>query len=169
MVQLVSGTPLRGIRRADVAHQRIIGVVTSGANKPLPCNCNTRSDAPAKQQRLVVIQACITPMYRRYGLGIIITITIAPHHAFVIKRIYVGDLSWHLHFLARLQPSKILHRARSGSQENRNRMTWDLTAACAWLIDRIRISATGLDRFVRRAWLLQPFHLRPPSAICEVV
>ena len=46
-----------------------------------------------KQQRLAVIQVCITPVYRRYGPGIIITITAAPHHAFVIKRIYVGDLN----------------------------------------------------------------------------
>ena len=71
----MSGTPLKGIRRADVAHQRIIGAVTSGANKPRPSDCNTRPIAPAKQQRLVVIQACITLMYRRYGPGIIITIT----------------------------------------------------------------------------------------------
>ena len=96
--------------------------MTSEADKPRPTDCNTRSDA--QQQRLAVIQACIMPVYRRYGPGIIITITVAPHRAFVIKLIYVGDLSWHCLLLVRLHPSKILHMARPGSQENRNRVAY---------------------------------------------
>ena len=71
---------------------------------------------PLKQQRLAVIQACITPMYRRHGSGIIITITVALHNAFVIKRTYVGDLSWRRLFLVRLRSSKILYTACPGSQ-----------------------------------------------------
>ena len=94
-VQLVSGEPLKGVRRADVARQPdITDAVTSGANGPRPSDCNARSDTPAQARTRAVIQACITPMYRRYGPGIIITITVAPHHAFAIKRIHVGDLSW---------------------------------------------------------------------------
>ena len=71
---------------------------------------------PLKQQRLAAIQACITPMYHRYGPGIIITISVAPHHASVIKRIYEVDLSWHRLFSVRLHSSKILPTARPGSQ-----------------------------------------------------
>ena len=157
-MQPVSGTLLRGVCCADVAHQPdITDAVTSGANKPRPSDCNTRSDAPAKQQRLAVVQACITPMYRRYGPGIVITITVAPHHAFVIKRIYVGDLSWHRLFLVRLDSSKILRMTCPGSQENRNRMTWGLTVACVAheiLRSRPDLRHSPLSLF---NWLLQPF------------
>ena len=84
LVQLVSGEPLKGICRADVAHQPdITDAVSSGANEPRPSDCNSHSGA--QQQRLAVVQACITHMYRRYEPGIIITITVAPHHTFVIK------------------------------------------------------------------------------------
>ena len=120
LVQLVSGTPLKGIRRADVVHQSgITDAVTSGASKPHSSDCDIRSDAAAKQQRPAVIYACIAPMYRRYGRGIIISITVAPHHAFVIKRIYAGDLSWRSLFLVRLRPSKILHTARPDSRNHK--------------------------------------------------
>ena len=48
-MQLVSREPLKDIRRADVAHQPdITDAVTSGANKPRPSDCHTRSDAPAR-------------------------------------------------------------------------------------------------------------------------
>ena len=99
-------------------------------------------------------------MYRRYGPGIIITITVAPHHAFVIKRIYVGDLNWHRLLLVRFHPSKILHAARPCSQGITTKPeSHDLRSdgGLRGLEDRVQISTPGLDHFVRRAWLLQPF------------
>ena len=52
-------------------------------------------------------------MYCRYGPGIIITVTVAPHHAIMIERIYVGDWSWR-RLAGEVEPSKILHAARPG-------------------------------------------------------
>ena len=117
LVQLVNLEPLRGIRHADAARQPgIIDTVTSGTNWPRPSDCNARSGAPSQATSSGRDPGYITLMYRRYGPGIIITITVAPHHAFVIKRIRVGDLSWRRLFLARSHPSKMLLTARLGSQ-----------------------------------------------------
>ena len=119
LVQLVSGEPLKGIRRADVAHQPgITDSVTSGANNPRPSDCNTRSDAPT-QATSGRYPGCITPMYRRYGPGIITAITVALHHAFVIRRIYVGDLNWRRLILVRLRHTKYSTRLVRAHKESR--------------------------------------------------
>ena len=86
ILRSLSGEPLKSIRRADDAHQPgITDPVTLGRTNRAPPTVTPVPMLPLKQQCLAVIHACITPMYRRYGPDIIITIIVAPHHAFVIK------------------------------------------------------------------------------------